>query len=100
MKSHTQPKSGLFLLALLLLTAFIPQSFAGNYTWTGTTSSAWTTSTNWSPNGNPSTNDTVTITAGGNNCLLSANTTVRKFSLTDDTLDLDSYTLTISTDGS
>src|SRR5215218_3845124 len=67
--------------------------FAGNYTWTGTTSSSWTTTTNWNPNGNPATNDSVTIRSGSNNCLVAANTTVKQFTVDSDTIDFNGYTL-------
>jgi parallel beta-helix repeat protein len=89
--------SGLNLFLNFAITfLFSLAAFAGNYTWTGTTSSSWTTSTNWSPNGNPSTNDTVTIGTGSNNCVMSANTAVMQFSVSTDTIDFNGYTLTVS----
>ncbi len=70
--------------------------FAGNYTWNGGTSTAWGTNTNWTPNGVPSTNDTVTIVTGSNNVYLASATTVKVMTMTSGTLDLQSYTLTIT----
>lgn len=71
-------------------------TLAGNYTWNGGTSTAWGTSTNWTPNGVPSTNDTVTIVTGSNNVYLAAATTVKVMTMTSGTMDLQSYTLTIT----
>src|SRR5436190_24218867 len=84
------------LLLLAIFTIVNSNLFAGNYTWTGNTSSSWTTTTNWSPNGNPSVNDSVVITTGTNNCLLAANTTVKKLTVSRDTIDFNGFTLTVS----
>lgn len=85
---------------ILLIVFCIPLSQtsvkAGNYSWTGATSIMWSTSTNWNPTGVPSTNDTVTITNQTNNPKLAANTTIKKFTMTSDTLDLNTYTLSVS----
>jgi hypothetical protein len=85
------------LLVALFFICCITTTFAGNYTWVGNISTSWTTTTNWSPNGNPSTNDTVTIVGGKFNCTLAANTTVKNLTMTSDTLDFNSFTLTIGT---
>ncbi|MEO8086673.1 MAG: T9SS type A sorting domain-containing protein [Bacteroidota bacterium] len=83
-----------FILSILI-SASLP-SRAGNYTWTGTTSTAWSTSTNWSPNGTVTSNDTVTIVTHTNLPVLAANTTVKKFTMTSGTLDCNGYTFTIT----
>lgn len=75
-------------------------SFAGNYTWTGTTNTDWATGTSWNPNGVPSTNDTVTIVSTTNLPVLATNTTIKKFTMTSGTLDCNGYTLTISSTAS
>jgi hypothetical protein len=70
--------------------------FAGNYSWTGTSSTNWATSTNWNPNGVPTTNDTVTIITQTNQPLLAANTTVMNFTMTSGTLNCNGYTFIVS----
>ncbi|MCC7231750.1 MAG: hypothetical protein IT242_02305, partial [Bacteroidia bacterium] len=71
-------------------------SVAGNFTWTGSSSTDWNTSGNWSPSGVPGSGDTVTIVTGSNNVYLAGNTPVTKFTMTSGTVDLQTYTLTIS----
>jgi hypothetical protein len=84
----------LFAISCVLLNS--KKLYAGNYSWTGTTSTSWSVSTNWNPNGVPSTSDSVTITNQTNNPLLNANKSVKKITMTSGTLNLNSYTLTIS----
>jgi len=61
-----------FLIASFLLTlSLIFESNAVNFTWTGTTNSAWNTTTNWSPNGLPDSLDNVIIGTATNSPLLS-----------------------------
>ncbi len=69
---------------------------AGNYSWTGTTSTDWATGTNWNYNIVPSTNDSVTITDTTNNPVLAANTDIKRITMTSGTLDCNGYILTIS----
>ncbi|CAN5566770.1 hypothetical protein BH11BAC1_BH11BAC1_06610 [soil metagenome] len=65
-------------------------------TWTGTTSTDWNTAGNWSGSALPGSTDTVIITTGTNNCLLAANATVKQFTLTSDTIDLNGFTLIVT----
>jgi len=88
-----------FLKILLFLPIgliFSIQSFAGNYTWTGAVSTNWSAKSNWSSNIIPTSNDSVTITNQTNNPQLTSSKTVKKITMTSGTLDLNSYTLTVS----
>ena len=71
-------------------------SFAGNYTWTGNTSSAWSVSSNWSPSGVPGTNDTVTIGSGSDTIVLASNRTISRLVINGRTLNLGDYELEVS----
>src|ERR1041384_6379628 len=74
-------------------------SLATNYSWkTSGTDTSWATSSNWTPTGVPSTNDTVTIAAGSasHQPYLDQDRTVKKFTMTSGTLDLNTFNLTIS----
>lgn len=71
-------------------------SFAGNYTWTGTTNSSWSTSTNWSPNGVPGSSDSIIINSTSTNLVLSAKQKVKRLTINGDTLDLGGDTLEIT----
>lgn len=87
--------TNVLLTVVLILISQIAD--AGNYTWTGNTSTAWNVATNWSPNtGYPSTNDTANIVTQTNNPLLDANRTIFRFKITTGTLDLNGYTLTVT----
>lgn len=95
MKTSTQMmKSFIAIFIIFLCNSTI--ILAGNYIWNGGTSTAWSTNTNWTPNGVPSTNDTVTIVTGSNNVYLTTTTTVKVMTMTSGTLDLQSYTLTVT----
>src|ERR1051325_4159562 len=88
--------SCLFFFSLWITTQ---TSLAGNYSWkTSGTDTSWATSSNWTPTGVPSTNDTVTIAAGSasHQPYLDQNRTVKKFTMTSGTLDLNTFNLTIS----
>ncbi|MBK7888661.1 MAG: T9SS type A sorting domain-containing protein [Bacteroidetes bacterium] len=87
----------IYLLFLLGFISFNSNLYAGSYTWTGATSTSWNTNSNWSPSGTPGTNDTVSISNQTNNPVLGANTTVKKFTINSGTLNLSTYSLTIST---
>lgn len=71
-------------------------SFAGSYTWTGTTSSSWAVSTNWSPNGLPGASDSITINSTSTNLVLTSKQTVKRLTINSDTLDLGGDTLEIT----
>lgn len=80
-------------MACMLLSA---TTFAGNYTWTGTTNSSWTVSTNWSPNGIPGTSDSITINTTTTSLVLTGKKTVKRLTMTNDTLNLGGDTLEIT----
>ncbi len=61
------------LVALFLSTS---AAWAVNKTWTGTTSTTWSTNSNWSPAGAPGGGDRAIINAGGNQPVVTANTTI------------------------
>jgi hypothetical protein len=82
-----------FFVACMLLSA---TSYAGNYTWTGTTNSSWNTNTNWNPNGNPGSSDTITINTTTTSLVLTGKKTVKRLVMTNDTLDLGGDTLEIT----
>ncbi len=84
------------ILAAIFFFLSFSISFAGNYSWTGTTGTDWSTGTNWSPAGTPSANDSVTITNQTNNPVLAANTDIKRITMTSGVLDCNGYTLTIS----
>ena len=86
------------LYTYLLFLLFCNAVSAANYTWTGTTNTSWNNSGNWSPAGIPSTNDNVTIGSTTNKPVLTANTTIKKLTMTGDTLNLNGDTLTVSDD--
>ena len=92
MKTNFQKE--LFSLVLFFIISI--NVFATSYTWTGATSTSWATSTNWSPAGVPSTSDIVTISNQTNNPQLTSNKTVSQLTINSGTLNLNSYTLTIS----
>lgn len=80
---------------ILLFTAIVCKSQT-SYTWVGTTSTAWNTATNWSPNGVPDSTDNITLnTNTGNQPKLDQNRVVTNISITNGTLDLDSYRLRV-----
>ncbi len=85
------------LFGLLSLNGFSQTS----YTWTGSSSTDWATSSNWSPSGVPTTSDAVSITSTTNQPVLDGNRTVASLTLSSSsTLDLNTYTLTVSGTGS
>lgn len=71
-------------------------SLAGNYTWTGATSSNWGVSTNWSPAGTPGASDSITINSTSTNLVLTTKQTVKRLTINSDTLDLGGDTLEIT----
>ncbi|HKR05640.1 MAG TPA: FG-GAP-like repeat-containing protein [Bacteroidia bacterium] len=69
---------------------------ATTYSWVGNTSTDWGTAANWGT-GVPTTNDTVTITSAGTfQPVLDHDRTVKKFTMSSGTLNLNGYNLTIS----
>ncbi len=85
------------LFGLLSLNGFSQTS----YTWTGSTDTDWATSSNWSPSGVPSAGDAVSIASSTNQPVLDGNRTVASLTLSSSsTLDLNTYTLTVSGTGS
>ncbi len=82
-----------FFVACMLLSA---TSYAGNYTWTGTTSSAWNVNTNWSPQAIPGSSDTITINTTNTSLVLTGKQTVKRLVMTNDTLNLGGDTLEIT----
>jgi hypothetical protein len=72
-------------------------TYAGNYTWTGTTNTSWNTNTNWSPNGVPGSSDTITINTTTTSLVLTGKKTVKRLVMTNDTLNLGGDTLEITT---
>ncbi len=91
--------SAVLLLCMILSILNFENLKAGNYTWNGATSTSWTTTTNWTPNGTPGTNDTITIVTGSNNVYLTSSLTVKQITVTSGTLNLQSYSLTVSGTG-
>jgi hypothetical protein len=83
-----------FFVVCMLLSA---TTYAGNYTWTGTTNTSWNTNTNWSPNGVPGSSDTITINTTTTSLVLTGKQTVKRLVITNDTLDLGGDTLEITT---
>ncbi len=83
-----------FFVVCMLLSA---TTYAGNYTWTGTTNTSWNTNTNWSPNGIPGSSDTITINTTTTSLVLSGKQTVKRLVMTNDTLNLGGDTLEITT---
>src|SRR6185436_6886566 len=94
----------IYLLFILTLALTINKAHATSYTWknSGGTDTSWATSNNWNPAGVPTTNDTVTIAASGaaHQPYLDTIRTVKKFTMTSGTLDLNTWNLTISTTSS
>ncbi|MBK7853679.1 MAG: hypothetical protein IPJ79_01100 [Bacteroidetes bacterium] len=69
---------------------------ATNYSWNGSSSTAWGTSANWTPSGVPGSSDNVTITNQTNNPQLTADVTIASLTLTSGTFDLNGYSLTVN----
>jgi hypothetical protein len=82
-----------FFVACMLLSA---TSYAGNYTWTGTTNTSWNTNTNWNPNGIPGSSDTITINTTTTSLVLTGKQTIKRLVMTNDTLNLGGDTLEIT----
>lgn len=68
--------------------------YSVNYTWNGTTSTAWGTNTNWTPNGVPVAGDNVTIVLGPNNPIYNGSFGVTNITMTSGTLNLNGFMLT------
>lgn len=85
----------LFAFCLVMQTAW-----ATDYTWTGSTSTAWNISTNWSPNGIPGSTDRSIIVNATNLPLLDQARSVQQFEIYSGTLDLNTYTLTVTSNSS
>ncbi|MBL0339516.1 MAG: hypothetical protein IPP71_00480 [Bacteroidetes bacterium] len=88
-------KTKYIFLTLLLITLFY-QSFATSYSWTGNSGTSWSNSGSWSPSGVPDSTSNVTIVSATNAPVMDQNRKVSAFTLTSGTLDLNSYTLTIT----
>src|SRR6185436_15212329 len=88
----------IIIIIWVLICAFSINSIhATSYSWLGNTSTDWGTAANWSPSGVPTTNDTVSITSYGNHQpVLDQTRTIKKFTISSVTLDLNAYDLTIS----
>ena len=90
------------LITLLAMVVLVSTAEAAtNYTWTGTTNTAWATTTNWSPNGNPgsATGDIVNIPAVTNQPLVTVAPANALVSLTftgTATLTITGVTLTVT----
>jgi hypothetical protein len=82
-----------FFVVCMLLSA---TTYAGNYTWTGTTNSSWNTNTNWNPNGIPNSSDTITINTTTTSLVLTGKQTIKRLVMTNDTLNLGGDTLEIT----
>jgi len=74
------------------------KTYGVSYVWNGTTDNNWGTITNWTPNGIPDVGDDVTINDGGalNQPLLDGARTISNLSVSAGSLDLNTYTLTVS----
>jgi hypothetical protein len=67
-----------------------------NYTWNGSSSTAFSNTANWTPAGVPTSTDNITIVTGSNICMLAGNTTVRNITLNSGQLNLNGNTLTVT----
>jgi len=94
------------LFKLLFFSVFITLSstaYAGAvFTWTGTSSSSWTDKNNWTYTGDdndeiPDLDDTVIIPNTGNDPSLPANVTIFRLEMDNGHLNLNGFTLTITT---
>ena len=70
------------------------QGKATNYTWLGN-SSSWADSNSWSPAGIPDSADNITISSGTNNLVLDHNRKVTNLTLSNKTIDLNGFSLTV-----
>lgn len=85
------------LIGFLMVCILLPTiTFAGNYTWTGNTSSAWNVNTNWSPQAIPGSSDTITINTTTTSLVLTSKQTIKRLVMTSDTLNLGGDTLEIT----
>ena len=82
---------------LLACIIFNSSTFAGNYTWSGSTNTSWGTSSNWSPSGVPGSSDTININSTTNSLTLTAHQTVKRLVINSGVLNLGGDTLTITT---
>ncbi len=89
----------IFILAFSLNTVFLQNINAANYTWTGTTSTAWNNTGNWNPSGIPDSTDNVTIVSTTNQPILDQNRKVNNLTMTSGTVDLNGYELLIKGTG-
>ncbi|MDQ3683028.1 MAG: hypothetical protein M3352_08160, partial [Bacteroidota bacterium] len=93
------PRYVTFILAFFFNVCFItPNVFAQTtYTWNGVTS-AWDSPINWLPNiGSPGESDNVIINGGGiSQPILNAALNINNLTVSDGTLDLNTFTLTLS----
>lgn len=82
------------LLALVLFT--ITSTLAVTTTWTGSSSTVWSNSSNWS-NGVPGSNDDVIIPASLSNYpSLTANATIRNFTINGGSLNTNNFNFTVN----
>lgn len=87
-------------LTLLVIVAITYSSQATNYTWTGTTSTAWSTATNWNPTtGVPGSADNVTIptVSSGNYPVVSSSLTITNLTMTGGALTINSSAVLTTT---
>lgn len=85
------------ILVIVLLPAW---SLAVTYTWNGSVSSAWNVNANWTPaTGFPVSGDIVNLTSGStpNPCILNGDRTIMTLNISAGTLNLNGFTLTLTT---
>lgn len=97
MKVHyTSMRHFFFIFSIILISISSFTSYAASYSWNGSVSTAWNDTSNWTPHGIPTNGDNVTIGSTTRQPLLNQSRTINTFTITTDTLDLNSYTLTIA----
>ena len=84
----------ILIFAILILNSV--SVYGINYTWDGSSSTAWNIAANWTPSGVPDSTSNVTIVSVANNPILSQNTKVANFTISNGTLDLNTFQLTIA----
>jgi hypothetical protein len=88
-----------FILCFLVFIFQTVLTYGTNYTWTGTTSSAWNTTTNWSPNGLPDSLDNVTVGTVTRSPYLDQNRKVNNLTLSADSINLNGFDILIKGTG-
>lgn len=88
------------LWTVLLIMAIGPLRAQTSFTWNGSAGSSWANAANWTPNtGVPTAADHVTIVTAANAPVLDAARTVANLTVSSGSLDLNSYTLTTTGNG-